>query len=147
MGFFSPHKRHANQFNYTPRYYDPAKEERERRRAELRGERLDDKGEYTPGKYIRGQREARELRRSQQSRSSGNKIKTWVTMAGVLLLIVFVWYLVPRIASIFEVANTQTRNGSMTQQEREIEEFDPYAPIIIVPNDYKEGDEIVIVEE
>ena len=54
MGFFSPHKRHANQFNYTPRYYDPAKEERERRRAELRGERLDDKSEYTPGKYIRG---------------------------------------------------------------------------------------------
>ena len=90
MGFFSPHKRHANQFNYTPRYYDPAKEERERRRAELRGERLDDKSEYTPGKYIRGQREARELRRSQQSRSSGNKMKTWVTMAGVLLLIVFV---------------------------------------------------------
>ena len=45
------------------------------------------------------------------------------------------------------MANTQTRNGSMTQQEREIEEFDPYAPIIIVPNDYKEGDEIVIVEE
>ena len=42
MGFFSPHKRHANQFNYTPRYYDPAKEERELRRAELRGERRPD---------------------------------------------------------------------------------------------------------
>ena len=48
MGFFSPHKRHANKFNYTPRYYDPAKEEREQRRAELRGERLDDSGEYKP---------------------------------------------------------------------------------------------------
>ena len=55
MSFFSPYKRHANKFNYTPRYYDPAREERERRRAELRGERLDDNDneEYTPGKYIR----------------------------------------------------------------------------------------------
>ena len=29
----------------------------------------------------------------------------------------------------------------------EVEEFDPYAPIIIVPNDYQEGDEIEIIEE
>ena len=50
MSFFSPYKRHANKFNYTPRYYDPAREEREHRRAELRGERLDDNQEYTPGK-------------------------------------------------------------------------------------------------
>lgn len=32
MSFFSPYKRHANKFNYTPRYYDPAREERERDR-------------------------------------------------------------------------------------------------------------------
>ena len=31
-----------------------------------------------------------------------------------------------------------------TQAEREIEEFNPEAPIIIVPNDYQEGDELVI---
>lgn len=145
MGLFSPHKRHANKFNYTPRYYDPVKEERERRRAELRGERLDDKGEYTPGKYIRSQREARELRRSQQEQNSGSRMKTWAKIAAVLLLIVFVWYLVPRIASVVDVATTQKK--TTTQQEREIKEFDPYAPIIIVPNDYKEGDEIVIIEE
>lgn len=145
MGLFSPHKRHANKFNYTPRYYDPVKEERERRRAELRGERLDDKGEYTPGKYIRSQREARELRRSQQEQNSGSRMKSWAKIAAVLLLIVFVWYLVPRIASVVDVATTQKR--TTTQQEREIKEFDPYAPIIIVPNDYKEGDEIVIIEE
>ena len=144
MGFFSPHKRHANKFNYTPRYYDPAKEERERRRAELRGERLDDKGEYTPGKYIRSQREARELRRSQQQKKGGVRMKSWATMGVVLLLLLFVWYLVPRISSIFEVATNQ--KSATTQQEREVKEFDPYAPIIIVPNDYKEGDEIEIVE-
>lgn len=145
MGLFSPHKRHANKFNYTPRYYDPIKEERERRRAELRGERLDDKGEYTPGKYIRSQREARELRRSQQEQNSGSRMKSWAKIAAVLLLIVFVWYLVPRIASVVDIATTQKK--TTTQQEREIKEFDPYAPIIIVPNDYKEGDEIVIIEE
>ena len=32
------------------------------------------------------------------------------------------------------------------QQQQEVEEFDPYAPLIIVPNDYEEGDEIEIVE-
>ena len=68
MGFFSPHKRHANKFNYIPRYYDPAKEERELRRAELRGERMDDEGEYKPGKYIQAKREARELRRMQEQK-------------------------------------------------------------------------------
>ena len=144
MGFFSPHKRHANKFNYTPRYYDPAKEERERRRAELRGERLDDKGEYTPGKYIRSQREARELRRSQQEKKGGVRMKAWATMGVVLLLLLFVWYLVPRISSIFEVAPSQ--KSATTQQEREVKEFDPYAPIVIVPNDYEEGDEVIIEE-
>ena len=144
MGFFSPHKRHANKFNYTPRYYDPAKEERERHRAELRGERLDDKGEYTPGKYIRSQREAREMRRSEQKQSGGLRMKSWAKIAAVLLLIVFVWYLVPRIASIVNLATTDTK--TTTQQEREVKEFDPYAPIVIVPNDYQEGDEIEIVE-
>ena len=42
MSFFSPYKRRANSFNYRPRYYDPDREEREQRRAELRGERSDD---------------------------------------------------------------------------------------------------------
>ena len=72
-------------------------------------------------------------------------MKSWAKIAAVLLLIVFVWYLVPRIASVVDVATTQKK--TTTQQEREIKEFDPYAPIIIVPNDYKEGDEIVIIEE
>lgn len=143
MGFFSPHKRHANKFNYTPRYYDPAKEERERRRAELRGERYDDGGEYTPGKYIKNQREARLAQQSQDSVSK--RMKLWLTAAGVMILMVFIWYLVPRIISIMDMATNQSQK--ILQEEREIKEFDPYAPIIIVPNDYKEGDEIVIIEE
>ena len=41
---FTPFKRHANKFNYIPRYYDPEKEAREQRRAELRGERVEEIG-------------------------------------------------------------------------------------------------------
>ena len=53
---FTPFKKHANKFNYIPRYYDPEKEAREQRRAELRGERAEDAGgEYRPGQYIRTQ--------------------------------------------------------------------------------------------
>ena len=91
MGFFSPHKRHANQFSYTPRYYDPAKEERELRRAELRGERRPDEKrgeEYEPGQYIRAKREAREARlvkEKQQSRSD-KRMNMWVTGLGLILL-------------------------------------------------------------
>ena len=56
MSGFTPFKKHANKFNYLPRYYDPEKEERDRRRAELRGERAEDAGkEYKPGQYIRTQ--------------------------------------------------------------------------------------------
>ena len=60
---FTPFKRHPNKFNYIPRYYDPEKEAREQRRAELRGERAEDADrEYQPGQYIRTQREARDAR-------------------------------------------------------------------------------------
>ena len=45
---FSPFKKHANKFNYIPRYYDPEKEAREARRAELHGERSDDGGGVPP---------------------------------------------------------------------------------------------------
>lgn len=148
MGFFSPHKRHANKFNYTPRYYDPAKEEREMRRAELRGERMDDDGEYTPGKYIRAKREAREARRIQEQKknSSDKRMKMWGMGVGLILLVVFIYMLVPRLGAIFEMATTDSTTKLQEQQMQEYKEFDPYAPIVIVPNDYQEGDEIEIVE-
>jgi hypothetical protein len=151
MGFFSPHKRHANQFNYTPRYYDPAKEERELRRAELRGERRPDEKrgeEYEPGQYIRAKREAREARlvkEKQQSRSD-KRMNMWVMGAGLILLALFIYALVPRIAAIFEMAKSDSSTVLEERQMQEYKEFNPYAPIVIVPNDYQEGDEIEIVE-
>ena len=151
MGFFSPHKRHANQFNYTPRYYDPAKEERELRRAELRGERRQNEKrgeEYEPGQYIRAKREAREARlvkEKQQSRSD-KRMNMWVMGAGLILLALFIYALVPRIAAIFEMAKSDSSTVLEERQMQEYEEFNPYTPIVIVPNDYQEGDEIEIVE-
>lgn len=145
MGIFTPYKRHANKFNYTPRYYDPDKEERERRRQELHGERLDDSGEYTPGKYIQAKRDARLSRAAEQTSSNGNRMRMWALGVGVMLLFLFIYILIPRIASIVDMATTDN-SAQSTQEVREVEEFDPYAPIIIVPNDYQEGDEIEIIE-
>ncbi|MBQ3536247.1 MAG: hypothetical protein IJA57_05790 [Alistipes sp.] len=149
MGWFSPYKRHANSFNYTPRYYDPAKEAREQRRAELRGERLEDDGEYTPGKYIRAKREARDLKREQEAKKAGSdkKMKMWTMVVALMLLAALIYVLVPSLGAIFEKATTNSAaNKKFEQQQQEVEEFDPYAPLIIVPNDYEEGDEIEIVE-
>ncbi|MBQ1253673.1 MAG: hypothetical protein IIY05_04955 [Alistipes sp.] len=149
MGWFSPYKRHANSFNYTPRYYDPAKEAREQRRAELRGERVQDEGEYTPGKYIRAKREARDLRQQQEAakNKSEKRMKMWTMCVAILLLAVLVYMLIPRIGAIFEMATTDSSvQKEFERQEQQVKEFDPYAPLIIVPNDYEEGDEIEIIE-
>ncbi len=137
MSFFSPYKRRANSFNYRPRYYDPDREEREQRRAELRGERSDDTDEYTPGKYIRTQRAAREARRTREG--GGSRMRMWMLGVGVMLLALFLYILYPRIVSLFEIAG---RDSSAPRTE-EYEEFDPYAPITIVPDDYEEGDELI----
>lgn len=149
MGWFSPYKRHANSFNYTPRYYDPAKEAREQRRAELRGERLDDDSEYTPGKYIRAKREARDLKRAQVAKKgcAEKTMKMLIMVVALMLLAALIYILVPRLGAIFELATTDSAaSKQFEQQQQEVEEFDPYAPLIIVPNDYEEGDEIEIVE-
>ena len=71
---FTPFKRHANKFNYIPRYYDPEKEAREQRRAELRGERAEDgDGEYRPAQYIRTGEAYDDLwrKRVQEARAGG----------------------------------------------------------------------------
>lgn len=147
MGFFSPHKRHANKFNYIPRYYDPVKEAREQRRAELRGERMDqNEEEYTPGKYIKAKREAREMRRAQeqQEHRADKRTKMWTMGVGLVLIALFIYMIVPRLGAIFEMATTDKAVREQAQQQLEIEEFNPYAPIVIVPNDYEEGDELEI---
>lgn len=129
---FSPFKKRANKFNYVPRYYDPEKEAREHRRAELYGERTEDAGgEYRPGQYIRTQREARAARRV--NRDEQGRMKIWKMAAAAVLVLLFIYLLYPRLAEVFiKAQTTPVRALPVT------EEFNPYTPITVVPNDYKE---------
>lgn len=130
MGLFTPYKRHANPFTYVPRFFDPEKERREQRRRELTGCTSEDTEEnYTPGKYIRSVREARE----EKGVRKGGTPKMMI-LAAVVLLAMCVYMLYPRIVAAFSKAHRSV----VQEQLDEYKEFDPYAPITIVPNDYKE---------
>ena len=130
---FTPFKKHANKFNYIPRYYDPEKEAREQRRAELRGERSDDaEKEYRPGQYIRTQRDARNARLEQEQAQTG-VARIWKMALAVVAILAFIYLLFPRLVEVFSTATHKTVKQEVVEQE-----FDPYAPIIIVPNDYQE---------
>lgn len=135
---FTPFKRHANKFNYIPRYYNPEKEAREQRRAELRGERAEDADrEYTPGQYIRTQREARAARRSgneEQGRMRGFKIA-----GAVALMLLFIYLLYPKLADWVLLLQQSPQHPVPAAQAEG--EFNPYAPIVVVPNDYQEEQE------
>ncbi len=129
---FSPFKKHANKFNYIPRYYDPEKEAREERRAELRGERAEDAGrEYRPGQLIRTQRAARAARREREE--GRNRTRIWKMAVGAVVVLLFVYLLYPRLANLFI-----GMGGAPARTEAVDDGFDPYAPIVIVPNDYEE---------
>jgi hypothetical protein len=133
MGLFTPVKRHANAFRYTPRYYDPEKERREQRRRELYGTSSQDDGEYTPGQYIRTQRDARRASRV-DSGKRGGKMPSMMLLMLLAILLLAGYMLVPRIVESFNSARTTPEE----RQQQEYEEFNPYTPITIVPNDYKE---------
>ncbi|MBR4850237.1 MAG: hypothetical protein IKV09_04825 [Alistipes sp.] len=133
MGLFSPVKKHANKFRYIPRYYDPEKERREQRRRELCGTSSEQEGqEYTPGQYIRTQREAR--RASQYRNEGGRKMPSMMVLMLLAVAVIIVYMLYPRIVDAFTMARTTPEERAL----QEVREFDPYAPITIVPNDYKE---------
>ncbi len=146
MGLFSPYKRHANPFNYIPRYFDPEKERREQRRAELRGERSDDTAEYTPGKYIRTQRAARAARREESQRTQSRPI--WKLLLGAVAMLLLIAILLPRLVTAFQTAGTkraeealptwQARETADELDQRGISDLEWQAqPITIVPNDYQ----------
>ena len=103
MSFFRPHKRHPRQFNYIPRYYDPVKEERDRRRRELHGTSSADDEAYAPGKYIRTQREARDA-----SRGEGNPLAgIWQYFAIAVVLGFAMLIFLPRFMRFVEKASEE----------------------------------------
>ncbi len=133
MGLFTPVKKHANKFRYIPRYYDPEKERREQRRRELHGTSSElDGQEYQPGQYIRTQREARRV--AQSSNGGGRKAPSMWFLMLVAVAVIIIYMLYPRIVDAFTAARTTPEERA----KQELEEFNPYTPITIVPNDYKE---------
>lgn len=133
MSGFTPFKKHANKFNYIPRYYDPEKEARENRRAELHGQRAEDRDrEYRPGQYIRTQREARAARRA--SENGQGQMRILKMAAAAVLVLLFIYLLYPRMADfVLRVQRSEVRREQPAEGE-----FDPSRPITIVPNDYQE---------
>ncbi len=140
MAGFTPFKKHATAFKYTPRHYDPLKEEFEKRREELRGERRDKgsssskESEYTPGQYIRTKRMAR-IESNKQSSQRNRKRNSWSMIIIIALFFLFASIILPKFGEFFSM----TKGGAQTEVETEVhEEWNPYAPITVVPNDYVE---------
>ena len=161
MGIFSPIKKRANQFRYVPRYFDPEKERRDQRRKEMYGTSSQDDGEYTPGQYIRTQREARRLARA-NNKAKNRRPATLMLLLGGLALAGLVLY--PRIVALYvpdqeaqdaralaqdEKALRKSQAADMREEREEALKMqneeeawsDKYRPITIVSNDYKEEEE------
>jgi hypothetical protein len=145
---FSPVKKHAKSFNYTPRYYDPERERRAERRAELRGERAEDADKpYEPGQYLRTAHTIRAARRAEE-RSSRSKRRFGMLIMGMVLLLLLLSTLYPRIVAVLRMANnpsTTTAAVAPEQTQERRSEFDQSGisdvewqqqSITVVPNDY-----------
>lgn len=76
--------RKARKFNYSPRYWDAEKEEREERRRAILGEQYE-QGEYKPGMLIREGR----LRRMQSSARVQRKSRSTIIRAAIFVIMVF----------------------------------------------------------
>lgn len=113
MSFFTPHKRHPRKFNYIPRYFDPVKDARDERRKELHGtsEATDDMP-YTPGRYVRTQREAREATRGERNAFAG--LSRFFFLAVAMVFVVLLFY--PRFMKFVERANEEKMLQSMPAQ-------------------------------
>lgn len=115
MSIFRPPKLKPRQFNYIPRYYDPVKEERDRRRRELHGTSSEtDKEDYTPGKYIRTQREARDVQREVSSADGFRRVRNMALITAALVVAFLVLF--PRIMSFVERANDEKLSSGVATE-------------------------------
>ena len=122
MSIFRPHKTKPRQFNYIPRYYDPVKEERNLRRKQLHGTSSEsDNEEYVPGKYVRTQREAREISRGDRSSEGMSKIRGLVVVTIVIAL--GVMWLLPHIMNFVIAASEEKQATNGTSQPKSGEEL------------------------
>ncbi|MBQ8367255.1 MAG: hypothetical protein IJX40_05910 [Alistipes sp.] len=127
MSFFRPPKTKPRQFNYIPRHYDPVKEERDRRRRELHGTSAMDDEPYTPGKYIRTQREARDASSGDRGSFAG---VGRIVIIGVLMVVAIIFFL-PRFVSFAERAAEEKEVLSMGATAAEEGDTASYSRIIL----------------
>ena len=88
--FFSEQEHRG--FHYTPRYYDPEKEERKRLFGQVDGsvDRDKEKGEYVPGSYLHGAfRDGNYATR----RSHSTKAQKYIAIVGLVLVAVVLIYI------------------------------------------------------
>ena len=144
---FTPFKKHANKFNYIPRYYDPEAERRAQRRAELRGERPEDAGRaYEPGQYLRTARTARAARREAE-RSARSKRRFGLLAMGVAVLLLFFMVIYPRVTALMRQAErTPAPAPAAVERQAPASDLDQSGitdvewqqmPVTVVPNDYE----------
>ena len=142
---FTPFKRHANKFNYIPRYYDPEEERRAQRRAELLGESPEHaKHEYVPGQYVRTARTARAARREAE-RSTRSKRRFGVLLTGIVVLLLFFVVIYPKLTSMMRrgvapavPAAVESRAAASDLDQSGISDVEwQQMPITVVPNDYE----------
>lgn len=143
---FSPFKKHANKFNYIPRYYDPEEERRAQRRAELLGESPEHaKHEYVPGQYVRTARTARAARREAE-RSTRSKRRFGVLLTGIVVLLLFFVVIYPKLTSMMRRGVAPGcpgcgRIGGLPASDLDqsgISDVEwQQMPITVVPNDYE----------
>ena len=88
FGFGEVFNRKPRQFNYRPRYYDPEKEARERRRAEL-GLEPTVQTEPKPGDRLRGRKIMHEEEFAIDSRRRRKRTAVLATVILVLLALTF----------------------------------------------------------
>ena len=137
MSFFRPHKSKPRQFNYIPRYYDPRKEERERRRKEPHGTSSSQDNEpYVPGNYIRTQREARDASRGERTGYEGLGRIAAIAVVMVLAMLLFI----PRFMRFVERANEEKlmEQGGVAKSAASVDMEDEGAVSIIL--DERHGD-------
>ena len=93
---FSPFKKHANKFNYIPRYYDPRRRRARRVVPSCTASGATTRRGVPPGKYIRTQRDARAAPR--RARGAADRKRIWTMAVGAVLVLLFVYMLFPRLA-------------------------------------------------
>lgn len=129
MSIFRPHKTKPRQFNYIPRYYNPVLDKLNERRKQLHGTSSESSNEeYTPGKYIRTQREARDASRESDRNAGISKLRGLVIIA-IVIGLGMLW-LLPRIMDFIIMADAEKRGESVAKSSDVEDEIFPLEFVI-----------------